>query len=102
MVVCHGDYWAGNVLVDRGRVSGVVDWERATLEELPLWDLTKAVGSAAYHLDRYRSLPRRGLGALRDWGKLGPWTGLSDPLFAVGFGGAFVSRAGWPTSVGPP
>jgi aminoglycoside phosphotransferase len=25
MVVCHGDYWAGNMLVDRGRVSGVVD-----------------------------------------------------------------------------
>jgi aminoglycoside phosphotransferase len=94
LVVCHGDYWAGNVVVAGGRVRGVIDWERATLDDLPLWDLVKAVGSAAYHLDRYRSLPRRGRGALPGWGDLGPWAGIGDPLFAASFRAAFVQQ-GW-------
>jgi hypothetical protein len=90
LVVCHGDYWAGNIMVAGDRVRGVIDWERAALNELPLWDLVKAVGSAAYHLDRYRSLPRRGPGALPGWGDLGPWAGIGDPAFATGFRAAFV------------
>jgi hypothetical protein len=94
LVVCHGDYWAGNIFVRDGRVCGVVDWERAAVDDLPLWDPVKAVGSAAYHLDRYRSLPRRGRGALPHWGDLGPWTGIADPQFAAGFRAAFVER-GW-------
>lgn len=93
-VVTHGDYWAGNILVDHGRVIGVVDWERATLDDLPIWDPVKAVGSAAYHLDRYRSIPRRGRGALPLWGDLGPWGEIADPQFAVGFRAAFV-QPGW-------
>lgn len=94
MVVSHGDYWAGNVLVDRQRVRGVVDWERACVDDLPIWDLVKAVGSAAYHLDRYRSLPRRGAGAIPAWGDLGPWCGVADQQFGAGFRAAFV-EPGW-------
>jgi SAM-dependent methyltransferase len=94
LAASHGDYWAGNLFVEDGRVSGVVDWERAALEELPLWDPVKAVGSAAYHLDRYRSMPRRGPAALPGWGDLGPWRGLADPQFAAGFRAAFV-QSGW-------
>jgi SAM-dependent methyltransferase len=94
LVTCHGDYWAGNVLVERGRVSGVVDWERGSLDGLPFQDLVKAVGSAAYRLDRYRSLARRGPAALPGWGDLGPWTGIADPRFATGFRAAFV-QPGW-------
>ena len=94
LVTCHGDYWAGNVLVERGRVSGVVDWERGSLDGLPFQDLVKAVGSAAYRLDRYRSLARRGPAALPGWGDLGPWTGIGDPRFATGFRAAFV-QPGW-------
>jgi SAM-dependent methyltransferase len=93
LVVCHGDYWAGNVMVEEGRVRGVIDWERAALDELPLWDLVKAVGSAAYHLDRYRSLPRRGRGAIPGWGDLGPWAGIGDPVFAASFRAAFVQQS---------
>jgi hypothetical protein len=93
LVVCHGDYWAGNVMVAGDRVCGVIDWERAALDELPLWDLVKAVGSAAYHLDRYRSVPRRGPGALPGWGDLGPWAGIGDPVFATGFQAAFVQQS---------
>jgi SAM-dependent methyltransferase len=94
LVTCHGDYWAGNVLIQHGQVSGVVDWERGALDELPFWDLVKAVGSAAYHLDRYRSLARRGPAVLAGWGDLGPWAGLGDPRFSTGFRAAFVQR-GW-------
>jgi Phosphotransferase enzyme family len=94
LVACHGDYWAGNVLVERGQVSGVVDWERGSLDGLPFQDLVKAVGSAAYRLDRYRSLARRGPAALPGWGDLGPWTGIGDPRFATGFRAAFV-QPGW-------
>jgi hypothetical protein len=94
MVVAHGDYWAGNILVQRGRVTGVVDWERATVDDLPIWDPVKAVGSAAYHLDRYRSIPRRGRGALPQWGDLGEWKHIAEAQFAVGFRAAFV-QDGW-------
>jgi Phosphotransferase enzyme family len=94
LVVCHGDYWAGNVLVEHGRVCGVVDWERAALDELPIWDPVKAIGSVAYHLDRYRSLPRSGPAALPHWGDLGLWAALADPQFATGFRAAFV-QPGW-------
>jgi hypothetical protein len=94
MVVAHGDYWAGNILVERDRVVGVVDWERATTDDLPIWDPLKAVGSTAYHLDRYRTIPRRGGGKLPDWGDMGTWAGTADPRFATGFRAAFV-QPGW-------
>ena len=35
----HGDFAAWNMLEDRGRVVGVVDWEQAMFSGLPFWDL---------------------------------------------------------------
>src|SRR6476469_2305096 len=36
----HGDFWPGNLLVHQcGEIVGVVDWERAMSDELPLHDL---------------------------------------------------------------
>jgi len=93
LCVVHGDFWAGNVLVGRGRVTGVVDWERAEIEGLPFWDPFKAVMDAAYHLDRYRAIPRRGASALPRWGRLGPWEGIADPRCATGFRAAMVDRS---------
>jgi aminoglycoside phosphotransferase len=94
MAVVHGDYWAGNVLINRGRVTGVVDWERAAVDDLPIWDPVKAVLDAAFHLDRYRSVPRRGPRGFPRWGELGPWRGTADPRCAVGFRAAVV-EPGW-------
>jgi Phosphotransferase enzyme family/Methyltransferase domain len=94
MVVVHGDYWAGNALVHRGRVTGVVDWERAAIDDLPIWDPVKAVMDAAFHLDRYRSVPRRGPRGLPRWGELGPWQATADPHCGVGFRAAVV-EPGW-------
>jgi aminoglycoside phosphotransferase (APT) family kinase protein len=38
LVICHGDIWPGNLLVDRGRVTGVLDWSLATVAE-PAFDV---------------------------------------------------------------
>lgn len=35
----HGDFWSGNLLVDGGRLAGVVDWPSAGPGRLPLLDL---------------------------------------------------------------
>lgn len=35
----HGDFWSGNILVDNGRLTGVVDWSAAGAGRLPLLDL---------------------------------------------------------------
>jgi hypothetical protein len=35
----HGDLWAGNLLFDRGRLTGVVDWDAWSDRELPGVDL---------------------------------------------------------------
>jgi len=33
VAICHGDLWAGNILVEAGRVTGVIDWSVATVAE---------------------------------------------------------------------
>lgn len=37
----HGDFWPGNLLIQpvTGAISGVVDWDRASAEQIPLHDL---------------------------------------------------------------
>ncbi len=56
--VVHGDFWFGNVLVDRTGVSGVVDWEFAEPAGEPLRDLARFALSYALYLDR-RTRPGR-------------------------------------------
>jgi aminoglycoside phosphotransferase (APT) family kinase protein len=51
--VVHGDFWAGNVLVDQGAVSGVVDWERAEVRGGPLRDAARFAMTYCYYLDRH-------------------------------------------------
>ena len=50
--VVHGDFWMGNVLVEGGRVSGVVDWESADTTGDPLRDVARFALSYALYLDR--------------------------------------------------
>ncbi|HJZ49133.1 MAG TPA: phosphotransferase [Roseiflexaceae bacterium] len=37
----HGDFWPGNLLIqpDAGTITGVVDWDRASADQIPLHDL---------------------------------------------------------------
>jgi hypothetical protein len=49
----HGDYWFGNLLVDDGRISGVVDWESGVPTGWPLRDLVRFALSYCLYLDRH-------------------------------------------------
>jgi aminoglycoside phosphotransferase len=51
--VVHGDFWAGNLLISRGSVSGVVDWAAAELSGEPLRDVVRFVLSYSLYLDRH-------------------------------------------------
>jgi tRNA A-37 threonylcarbamoyl transferase component Bud32 len=57
----HGDFAAWNILEDRRRVVGIVDWEEAWFDGLPFWDLWHFCVMAA---GPGRS--RRALAAIRD------------------------------------
>jgi hypothetical protein len=58
----HGDFWFGNVLVEAGVVSGVVDWEHAMPCGSPLSDAARFVLSYSLYLDRHTRPGRRVLG----------------------------------------
>jgi Phosphotransferase enzyme family len=57
--VVHGDFWAGNLLVDKGRVLGVIDWEHARLTGSPASDLARFATSYSLYLDRHSRPGRR-------------------------------------------
>jgi Phosphotransferase enzyme family len=40
----HGDYWRENLIVRRGRLRAVLDWEWASVDSLPLLDLLDLIG----------------------------------------------------------
>ncbi|MGW2571420.1 phosphotransferase family protein [Streptomyces sp. NPDC001537] len=52
LTAVHGDFWPGNVLLRGGRVSGVVDWERARTAGNPLADPARFVVAYCEYLDR--------------------------------------------------
>jgi hypothetical protein len=49
----HGDYWFGNLLIERGAVVGVVDWEASALSGEPLRDVARFAVSYSLYLDRH-------------------------------------------------
>jgi aminoglycoside phosphotransferase (APT) family kinase protein len=51
--VVHGDFWMGNLLVDRGGVRGVVDWEAASAAGLAVRDLAHFAVTYSLYLDRH-------------------------------------------------
>jgi Phosphotransferase enzyme family len=50
----HGDLWPGNLLVDRGRLTGIIDWDAAHCSGVPGADLVQLVGT---DVRRRRRLP---------------------------------------------
>ena len=44
-IVRHGDLWAGNLLVERGTLTGLVDWDAAHPAGVPGADLVQLVGT---------------------------------------------------------
>jgi aminoglycoside phosphotransferase (APT) family kinase protein len=54
LVLCHGDSWGGNLLVDDGEVTGLIDWSVATVAEpaLDVAFLTTALSLAPVAMPR--------------------------------------------------
>jgi aminoglycoside phosphotransferase (APT) family kinase protein len=51
LAICHGDLWPGNLLVERGRVTSVIDWSLATVAD-PAFDVGfTAMGLAIAPID---------------------------------------------------
>jgi len=48
----HGDLWFGNILVDRGEIIGVVDWECGAVSGEPVRDLVRFALVYSLYLDR--------------------------------------------------
>jgi aminoglycoside phosphotransferase len=57
LVAAHGDLTMVNVLVDRAKHLGVIDWETASPSALPLVDFYYAVVDAVAAVDDYRDRP---------------------------------------------
>ena len=55
----HGDFWAGNVLIRRRAVTGIVDWEFARPDDDPLHDIARFALSYSLYLDRHTRPGRR-------------------------------------------
>jgi aminoglycoside phosphotransferase (APT) family kinase protein len=70
--VVHGDLWFGNLLLNHGRIAGVVDWEAWAACGEPLRDVARFVIMYALYLDARTRPGRRvrGLDGLRagEWG----------------------------------
>jgi aminoglycoside phosphotransferase (APT) family kinase protein len=93
LVVSHGDYAIGNIMVRSGRVAGLIDWERGDLARPPFRDIYKFPASYAMYLDRAAPGRRGGIRAGREafdaaWRRYGTWR----PLSGIGFG---YFGAGW-------
>ena len=58
-VVVHNDFWPGNLLVDQGRISGVIDWEGASLEGSAVRDVAHFALTYSLYLDRHTRSGRR-------------------------------------------
>ena len=86
-VLTHGDYWAGNTLWRRGRLTGVVDWDMAAIGYPGLdvgycrMDLAMLVGpqAAALFLRAYEAAAGWHIPQLFIWDLLGAARALPDP-----------------------
>ncbi len=85
----HGDYWFGNLLVDRHTVTGVVDWEAASPLGSPLRDPVRFLLSYSLYLDRHTRPGHRVLGH----------TGLRRTGFAPGVRYALCGTGWYPELV---
>jgi hypothetical protein len=94
----HGDYWMGNLLVDRSGLRGVIDWERGHGSGPCPLDVYKFPTSYALYMDRAYPggvVPGHpGRERWRDrWRRFGEWPHL------VGFGYAYYGEGWFPDLV---
>ena len=100
LAASHGDFWMGNLMLEGGRVTGVIDWEVAGVARPPFRDVYKFPTSYAFYMDR--AWPGRG-GAVPGhpgredaagrWRRFGDWPNL------LGFGHAYFGTGWFPDLV---
>lgn len=95
----HGDYWMGNLLIDRaGELRGVIDWERGRRDGPCLLDLYKFPTSYGLYLDRsYPGGEVPGHPDRRRWQTR--WAHLGDWPHLAGFGYAYYGDGWFPEQV---
>ena len=80
----HGDFWSGNILLERTRLTGAVDWEAGSISGQPVRDLVRFALMYALYLDRRTKNGRR----------VGGHPGLVAGAWGVGVEYA-LSGTGW-------
>jgi len=94
----HGDYWMGNLLVDRSGLRGVIDWERGRSEGPCLLDIYKFPTSYGLYLDRsYPGGTVPGHPGRARW--LTRWNHLGDWPHLAGFGYTYYGDGWFPEQV---
>jgi len=94
----HGDYWMGNLLVDRSGLRGVIDWERGRREGPCLLDIYKFPTSYGLYLDRsYPGGVVPGHPGRARW--LTRWDHLGDWPHLAGFGYTYYGDGWFPEQV---
>jgi hypothetical protein len=89
--VVHGDYWPGNLLLDRRTLSGVIDWERAEPAGSPVRDLARLAVAYSTYLDRH-TRPGRRVAGHRDLLAGAPGGGVTYAMDGTGWYPALVRR----------
>lgn len=80
----HGDFWFGNLLLQDGAISGVVDWEGGGRSGWPLRDLVRFALSYCLYLDRH-TRPGHQVRGHRGLRRTGFGAGITYGLLAVGW-----------------
>jgi ubiquinone/menaquinone biosynthesis C-methylase UbiE len=82
----HGDFGYDNILVDGDRISGLIDWEAADLEGIPLLDVLSYLEGIERLCGRRRSLAETiPLLAQAAWPQTEEWTFLERQYKRLGF-----------------
>jgi phosphotransferase family enzyme len=82
--VVHGDFWPGNLLVENGTISGVIDWERWSPAGSPVRDLARFAATYSLYLDR-RTRPGHRVPGHRNLQAGSPGGGIGYALDGTGW-----------------
>jgi aminoglycoside phosphotransferase (APT) family kinase protein len=94
VALCHGDYRIGNIMIDGGRVTGILDWEFASWSD-PMEDIgwlcarcwrfgvdDREAGGLGARQDLYRGYEAE-TGRMLDWSTVAYWEVMATVRWAI-------------------
>lgn len=94
VVLCHGDYRTGNIMIDGSEITGILDWEFASWSD-PMEDIgwlcarcwrfgmdTREAGGLGDRLDLYRGYEAEA-GVMIDWSTVSYWEVMATVRWAI-------------------